>query len=55
MTSQGNGYIVCEVHHEIGSSKESPKEHFERNPHVSEDKVKEKKYQEQIGPILEGE
>ena len=34
---------MCEVHHGIGSSKESPKEHFERNPHVSEDKVKGKK------------
>ena len=37
MTSQGNGYIMCEVHHGIGSSQEFPKEHCERNP---EDKVK---------------
>ena len=43
MTNQGNGYIMCKVHHGIGSSKKSPKEHFERNPHVSEDKVKGEK------------
>ena len=39
MTSQGNGYSMCEVHHGIGSSKEFPKEQFERNP---ERKVKKK-------------
>ena len=45
MASQGNGYIVCEVHLGIGSSKVFPKEHFERNP---EDKIKKNKknYQE---------
>ena len=45
MTSQGNGYIVWEVHHGIGSSEEFPKEHFERNPLMVEDKIK-KKHQE---------
>ena len=39
MTSQGNGYMVCKVHYGIGSSKEFPKEQFERN---SEDKVKKR-------------
>ena len=43
MTSQGNGYIMYEVHHGIGSSKEFPKENFERNPDY---KIKKKKYQE---------
>ena len=40
MTSQGNGYIVCKVHHGISSSKEFSKEQFERN---QEDKDKKKK------------
>ena len=42
-TSQGNGYIMCKVHHGIGSSKGFPKEQFERN---SEDKVKKKEYEQ---------
>ena len=38
MTHQGNKYIMCEVHHGLGLSKESPKEHFEREPQTAEDK-----------------
>ena len=36
MTCQGNGYVVCKVHYGIGSSKEFPKEQFEKK---SEGKV----------------
>ena len=43
MTSQGNGYNMCEVLHGIDSSKEFPKEQFKRN---SEGKVKKKEYEQ---------
>ena len=46
MTSQGNGYIyLCEVHHVTDLSKESPKEHFKREPQIAEDK-RLKKYKD---------
>ena len=48
MTSQGNGYIMYEFHHGIGSSKEFPKEHSERNP---EDKVKKKEKEKKISEV----
>ena len=38
---------MCEVNHGMGSSKESPEEHFDREPQTAEDK-RLKKYQDYI-------
>ena len=47
MSSQGKGYIMCDVHNGTDSSKESPEEYFEREPQTAEDK-RLKKYQDYI-------